>query len=92
MTPEQIRAIRERCERATPGHWRSRKSVHRYVEIAFIAHAREDIPALLAERDDLLVRIADAEVALATWDESRTSEYWLRHQDALLSRTTEVKP
>jgi hypothetical protein len=65
-TPERIRETRERCERATPGPWRT---VDRWdgsevrsdpgtrvivavdlcaEDAAFIAHAREDLPAALA--------------------------------------------
>lgn len=78
MTEQDLRAIRDRCEAATPGPWRHSRedmiSFNAYdgreesfvympepnericirsdppVEDAeFIAHAREDIPALLAE-------------------------------------------
>jgi hypothetical protein len=78
-TPERLREARERCERATPGPWRT---VDRWdgsevrsdpgtrvivavdlcaEDAAFIAHARADLPAALAEIERLrdLLREAD---------------------------------
>jgi hypothetical protein len=81
MTDEEIRIIKERCERATPGPWKSyiegrdhesgsdfimtgeEKSPSRGPDIEltgatdddqdFIAHARQDVPRLLAEVERL---------------------------------------
>lgn len=68
LSKEQLQAIRERCEAATPGEWKVSvdyvykidgdreiliadcPNVH---DAAFVAHAREDIPALLAEVERL---------------------------------------
>jgi len=64
MTPEELRAIRDRVESATPGPW-SRRDVTRgyywdgsYIPVSvrnadFAAHAREDIPKLLDEIERL---------------------------------------
>ena len=51
MTPEELDAIRERCEKASSGG-------HEYYsttqdDLQFMAHAREDIPKLLAEIERL---------------------------------------
>ena len=46
LTPETEAAIRERVEKATPG------------DAEFVAHAREDVPLLLAELDWLRETIA----------------------------------
>lgn len=69
MTPQELKAIRERCEAAYPGPW-EQGPPHNADRVfsangrnicggmcmdgdaenhAFIAHARQDIPALLAE-------------------------------------------
>jgi hypothetical protein len=82
MTNEELQAIKERCEKATPGpwsisildgvsysmtddagrsftqHWKAYyMSPDNYKLVAldaeFIAHAREDVPALLAEIERL---------------------------------------
>ena len=76
LTPERLREIKERCERATPGPWwvdgdpgyaeRSRASLGKIdgvliwgppgetvggeaANAQFVAHAREDVPLLVAE-------------------------------------------
>jgi len=90
MTDEQLREIRERCEKATPGEWGWRYSKGQVTEVVcsdsktpiiswmgfddafrpikihkanadFIAHARQDVPAMLAEIDRLKIRIAELE-------------------------------
>jgi hypothetical protein len=78
VTDEELRAIKERCEKATPGPWEWSDGTcddedgerHGYrcgpmwvdvcdqlavpvVDAEFIAHAREDVPALLAEVERL---------------------------------------
>jgi len=73
LTPERLRAIKERCERATPGPWwwDDRGDVYgskdgntwiagfrRELDAEFAAHARDDVPALVAEVERL-------------WDENR---------------------
>ena len=81
LTPAQLEAIRKRAEAATEGKWFTDDaelyvSADGYVEVAeayekadaeFIAHSREDIPALLAEVERLrtaLIEIADID----DWD------------------------
>lgn len=85
MTPEELQAIRERCEAATPGEWKgtnvalfhqvgwvahgpvalSREAAE--ADAAFIASARTDVPALIAEverlREELETR---ADIASST--------------------------
>ena len=78
MTDEELQAIKDRCEDATPGPWwsikiRDGQDWHEWFQwpyppmrvgatiytpqqirdINFIAHAREDIPALIAEIERL---------------------------------------
>ena len=77
LTPERLREIKERCERATPGPWEveGRGGAHMngardyYIVVRggdirnaslwtledaeFAAHAREDVPALVAEVERL---------------------------------------
>lgn len=80
MTDEELQAIKERCEAATPGPWQRHKYHHirsaegielnaghyDLVELSsfnleanrdFIAHAREDIPKLLAEIERLRISV-----------------------------------
>jgi len=65
MTPEQLNAIKERAAMATPDPWRTPMrtiysndgyvaNTSRIVDAEFIAAAREDIPALVAEVERLL--------------------------------------
>lgn len=85
MTREEIEAIRQRCEAATPGPWvvAGRGSVdmltgkrdwcqlervmhpwkcfHRWEDAEFAAHAREDIPNLLADRRELVGLLKECE-------------------------------
>jgi len=73
MTNEELQAIKERCEKATSGPWRAHKYdvdyrvgstwVFLFDDIdgdtaQFIAHAREDVPALLEEIERLKARLA----------------------------------
>ena len=47
-------AIRERCEKATPGEWREHYDYFmREADAEFCAHARTDLPACLAEIERL---------------------------------------
>jgi hypothetical protein len=79
MTPEQLAAIKARADAATPGPWESATTgvwsdiegdlwvadtSHDY-DAAFIAHAREDVPALLAEVDKWRARAEKAEAQVA---------------------------
>lgn len=82
MTPEELEAIRERAEKATPGPWEA-KMVHPFMDgrgqyrvgpsmpggfqgtvfpgdAEFIAHAREDVPKLLAEVQRLHANLEQA--------------------------------
>jgi hypothetical protein len=91
VTEDELAAIRERAERATPGPWEAKifditaydSELGRKVNLfeaytdnhedncQFVAHAREDMPALLAELDRLRAeverlksqRVADGELA-----------------------------
>jgi predicted oxidoreductase len=70
MTDEELRAIQERCDKASPGPWKAWVEGRDHVagssmiqtsaediemtgatteDYDFIAHARSDVPALLAE-------------------------------------------
>lgn len=78
MTPEQLKEIRERAEKATPGPWiynfcRVLTSDREFIadfgtastwqdcdDAAFTAHARQDIPALLAHIEQLEQRAAES--------------------------------
>jgi len=100
LTPERLRAIKERCERATEGPWGVRHRCRgcgpdddeaaglglelvgppqplnkgqfaRSADAQFCAHAREDVPALVAEverlqelKDDYRLRIEHMATAL----------------------------
>lgn len=86
LSPEELTAIRERAERATPGPWKAldnwRGVMYKYVaapggvvtdgiahhNAEFIAHAREDIPKLLAEIERL--RTALEEINRAWYENS----------------------
>ncbi len=71
LTDEQLRAIRERAERATPGEWRldyGEMSVYTddadvandvitSANLEFIAASRQDVPALLATVAELQARV-----------------------------------
>jgi hypothetical protein len=85
MTPEQLKAIRERAEAATAGPWESTTPAAyegapdaawlkaprgtdfytdydggiRQADAAFIAHARADVPALLALVEQLQERVKE---------------------------------
>ena len=85
MTDAELQAIRQRCERATPGSWYHGQNVkHEHnvygpqqeditpafadqnygrpmvpEDATFIAHARTDVPALLAEVERLRAALAD---------------------------------
>ncbi|PAD91668.1 hypothetical protein [Shouchella clausii] len=65
-TDEQLAAIRERCDKATEGPWKeygcyvaqdglivAEAHLSEAEDVEFIAHAREDIPMLLAEIEHL---------------------------------------
>ena len=70
-----LTAIRERCEKATPGPWEVVKgksfgvqsenkniaSCFRNENEDFIAHSRQDIPALLAHIEHLEARVVELE-------------------------------
>ena len=111
MTDEELQAIRERAEKATPGPWeanevglyviaplaRGKESIARMPypygdtsdnqsNAAFIAHARTDIPALLAEVERLRVversvQFADSPEAQAAIE--REHERWMAEHAAL---------
>lgn len=71
MNDERLRQIRERAEKATPGPWTNdgcdiSDPIGRRIcfirdddDADFMAHTREDIPALLAEVERLRERLAD---------------------------------
>jgi hypothetical protein len=85
MTPEELKEIEERCNKATPGPWQtlppddttplwyiSRKPGEAegfYIsclfngkdDALFVAHSREDIPALLSYIKELESRISEPE-------------------------------
>jgi predicted amidohydrolase YtcJ len=77
MTAEQLQAIRERADKATPGPWDIILNGHNIkvertpANIDFIAHARTDIPALLAALDAANAR-ADKAVGDTAPDETET--------------------
>lgn len=96
MNEEELQAIRERAENATPGPWDAvigdaagypvYSVGSRYTGVAqlisaefnapdaqFIAHAREDIPALLAEVDamrEIVQAVADEQIGYSGYDPS----------------------
>lgn len=49
MNKEQLNAIKERVAKATPGEW----FYNSYTVAQFVAHARQDVPALIAEVERL---------------------------------------
>lgn len=56
MTPEELKEIKERADKATPGPWSMEHcdyALGGFLDDLFIAHAREDIPKLVAEIDRL---------------------------------------
>lgn len=54
MTQQRLAEIEARCEAATPGPWKPKRDFLSWdCNAAFIAHARQDIPALLAEVERL---------------------------------------
>ena len=79
MTPEELKAIEERCNKATPGPWTVDEHWDTYIwgpnkemiaqkivdirgvgerlpikeNMEFVAHSREDVPALLAYIEEL---------------------------------------
>ncbi len=83
LTPEELKAIRERAEKATAGEWNIRTTDYGSMDIyadsleciaggtetgaiyeennaAFIAHSREDIPALLTHIQELEAKLSRA--------------------------------
>ena len=112
MTPEELKAIENRCNKATPGPWTTDRPTKpsdpdefsRWVAICglggrtgvfadppggqspwndaqFIAHAREDIPALLDYIKELEARISKKEEVHE--DIQRGEEYRRKTQDIL---------
>ncbi|WP_336638443.1 hypothetical protein [Lysinibacillus fusiformis] len=73
INAEQLNAIKDRVAKATPGPWRSAGLYGvrtqndealsiplRPSDATFIAHAREDVPALIAEVERLLQQLEKA--------------------------------
>lgn len=117
MTPEQLRAIRERAEKATPGPWVAARETEYFTAIerpdgrilgsvggdgytdnspehaeieanaVFIAHAREEIPALLEHIRELRAEADDTGYAITSLgyaqEEARKFE---AERDAALAR------
>lgn len=54
-------------------------------DAAFTAAAKNAFPQLLALLRTQQQRIEDAELALNVWDETHSSEYWLRHPEPAIS-------
>jgi hypothetical protein len=96
MTDEELEAIRERAEKATPGPWTTEQSYdgdpdtpvlvgdgeylcaspddgvrggHLFEDADFIAHAREDVPALVAEIELLRATLRDRDDELRIRDQ-----------------------
>jgi hypothetical protein len=83
MTDQEIKEIRERCDKATPGPWECHDlgptlvempkskpaQVYKWVDADFIAHARKDIPKLLGE----VVRLKEALKKIAKHEYSDSS-------------------
>lgn len=81
MNSEQLNAIKERAEKATPGPWELdtddngiwNEGGRNYLgsvnlsitDAEFIAHAREDIPQLVAEVERLQKRLSECESLLS---------------------------
>jgi hypothetical protein len=74
MTRDQLDAIRARVEAATPGPWKAQRwcsnnpsvaeawgltGMRTFADAVFCGHAREDVPALLAEVERLQAREAE---------------------------------
>jgi hypothetical protein len=103
MTEDELKAIRERADKATPGPWidfidtDGYLSVRDYTNIAicdfgdlegtegwdhddaeFVAHARQDIPALVKEVERLQDRLHYANEAISAMEEwiNRRVEYY----------------
>ena len=55
MAEKELQEIKERCEKASPGPWKVLNMLYNSVDedAEFIAHAREDIPKLIAEIERL---------------------------------------
>lgn len=71
MSELDLDTIRARCEAATPGPWDPAEALAALFargtleDAAFVAHAREDVPALLARVDELEATVAQAGAAIA---------------------------
>lgn len=104
MTQAELDAIRSRCDKATPGPWYEDgfaipNEAGDYTELidsypadaAFIAHSREDIPALLAEVDKLKTALIIAaweseESVYKGTDENEIYERWIKKAEAALEK------
>lgn len=90
LTQEQIESIRKRAEAATEGPWYYDRQTGDLIEIndreypsrvlaqevngVFIAHAREDVPALLAEIERLKAEIERLEIENKTLEKVATNQ------------------
>jgi len=99
MNAEQLNAIKERAAKATPGPWRSAGLYGvrtqndealsiplRPEDATFIAYAREDVPALVAEVERLRAELEDI-IAVAT-EEASCLSYESGYEDIVtIART-----
>jgi len=103
MNAEQLNAIKERAAKATPGPWRqaglySVKNSEdmsiplRPEDAEFIAHARKDVPALVAEVERLQAELADI-IAVAT-EEASSLSYENGYEDivTIARKALEINP
>lgn len=122
MKQEQLQAIRERCEKATPGPWfvaeegfgkKSCPTVYaagkelRYIAFCddkfnfeqmtdnlanakFIAHAREDVPALLAEVERLQEALDKAEQRIKHLEKIKKHYYAILDEGAEIAGDMEL--
>jgi hypothetical protein len=105
ISDEELAAIKERTEQATPGPWTNHEEEvvgqevvdpagrtlvdvrgdHEEADAEFIAHAREDVPALLAEIERLRALLHE----VADYEDDLTTGPWPRVWAELEGRTLE---
>lgn len=90
-TGPNIDAMEKRCNAATPGPWdptsieEAKDIVSRWCNVAFVAHARDDVPALIArvrELEERCLRLAE-EVVNKTKDLDETEEELVADQERI---------
>lgn len=71
LTEEQIEEIKARAEAATPGPWRLYGVALKKPDVDFLAHARDDIPALISALEAQAAELAEVRQQYVDANEAR---------------------